>query len=73
MRVDESPINSHLDEINFLVSFDAETVIRHAPNVSKGGAIIYDSSLVKLTLDEVPTLDEQSSSKISDMLNRIGI
>jgi 2-oxoglutarate/2-oxoacid ferredoxin oxidoreductase subunit alpha len=72
VRVDESPINSHLDEINFLVSFDAETVIRHAPNVSKGGAIIYDSSLVKLTLDEVPTLDEQSSSKISDMLNRMG-
>jgi 2-oxoglutarate ferredoxin oxidoreductase subunit alpha len=72
VRVDESPINSHLDEINFLVSFDAETVIRHAPNVSKGGAIIYDSSLVKLTLDEVPTLDEQSSSKISDMLNRLG-
>ena len=72
VRVDESPINSHLDEINFLVSFDAETVIRHAPNVSKGGAIIYDSSLVKLTLDEVPTLDEQSSFKISDMLNRLG-
>jgi 2-oxoglutarate/2-oxoacid ferredoxin oxidoreductase subunit alpha len=72
VRVDESPINSHLDEINFLVSFDAETVVRHAPNVSKGGAIIYDSSLVKLTLDEVPTLDEQSSSKISDMLNRMG-
>ncbi len=72
VRVDESPINSHLDEINFLVSFDAETVIRHAPNVSKGGAIIYDSSLVKLTFDEVPTLDEQSSSKISDMLNRMG-
>ncbi len=72
VRVDESPINSHLDEINFLVSFDAETVIRHTPNVSKGGAIIYDSSLVKLTLDEVPTLDEQSSSKISDMLNRMG-
>jgi 2-oxoglutarate/2-oxoacid ferredoxin oxidoreductase subunit alpha len=72
VRVDESPINSHLDEINFLVSFDAETVIRHAPNVSKGGAIIYDSSLVKLKLDEIPTLDEQSSSKISDMLNRKG-
>jgi 2-oxoglutarate ferredoxin oxidoreductase subunit alpha len=72
VRVDESPINSHLDEINFLVSFDAETVIRHAPNVSKGGAIIYDSSLAKLTLDEVPTLDEQSSSKISEMLNRRG-
>jgi 2-oxoglutarate ferredoxin oxidoreductase subunit alpha len=72
VRVDESPINSHLDEINFLVSFDAETLIRHAPDVSKGGAIIYDSSLVKLKLDEIPTLDEQSSSKISDMLNRMG-
>lgn len=72
VRVNESPINSHLDEINFLVSFDAETVVRHAPHVSKEGAIIYDSSLVNLSLDEIPTLDEQSLSKISNMLNRMG-
>ena len=72
VRVNESPINSHLDEINFLVSFDAETVVRHAPHVSKSGAIIYDSSLVNLSLDEIPTLDEQTLSKISKMLNRMG-
>lgn len=73
VRVDESPINSHVDEINVLVSFDAETVIRHAHKISKGGAMIYDSSLVRLALNEIPTLDEPSSAKISDMLKRMGL
>lgn len=73
VRVDESPINSHVDEINVLVSFDAETVIRHAQKISKGGAMLYDSSLVRLALNEIPTLDELSSVKISDMLKRMGL
>lgn len=73
VRVNESPINSHVDEINVLVSFDAETVIRHAHKISKGGAMIYDSSLVRLALNEIPTLDELSSAKISDILKRMGL
>lgn len=69
VRVAENPINSHLDEINILVSFDAETVFRHADKVAKGGAIIYDSSLVNISVNEVPTIDDQSSIRISDILN----
>jgi 2-oxoglutarate ferredoxin oxidoreductase subunit alpha len=72
VRVAENPINSHLDEINILVSFDAETVFRHANKVAKGGAIIYDSSLVNISLNEVPTIDEQSSIRISDILRTAG-
>ena len=72
VRVAENPINSHLDEINILVSFDAETVFRHAHKVAKGGAIIYDSSLVNISLNEVPTIDEQSSIRSSDILRTAG-
>ena len=72
VRVAENPVNSHLDEINILVTFDAETVFRHAHKVAKDGAIIYDSSLVNISINEVPTIDDQSSIRISDILNTAG-
>lgn len=72
VRLAENPVNSHLDEINILVTFDAETVFRHAYKVAKGGAIIYDSSLVNISINEVPTIDDQSSIRISDILNTAG-
>ena len=72
VRVAENPVNSHLDEINILVTFDAETIFRHAHKVAKGGAIIYDSSLVNKSINEVPTIDDQSSIRISDILNTAG-
>ena len=37
VRVSDNPIRSHVDEINILVSFDAETVFKHADKVTKGG------------------------------------
>ncbi len=73
VRLAEAPINSHVDDINVLVSFDAETVFRHGHKVTKGGAIIYDSSLVGISLNEVPTIDEHSATSISDMLNNMGL
>ena len=72
VRVAENPVNSHLDEINILVTFDAETVFRHAHKVAKDGAIIYDSSLVNISINEVPTIDDQSSIRICDILNTAG-
>jgi len=72
VRVAENPVNSHLDEINILVTFDAETVFRHAHKVAKYGAIIYDSSLVNISINEVPTIDDQSSIRICDILNTAG-
>src|SRR5437867_9950090 len=40
VRVSEHPIHSHVNEINMLVTFDAETVFRHFEDVTTGGAII---------------------------------
>src|SRR5574339_1039476 len=54
VRVSDRPIHSHVNEINVLVSFDAETVLRHFEDVTPGGAIIYDSDVVKTLLSEVP-------------------
>src|SRR5215469_3786715 len=50
VRVSENPIRSHIDDIDILVSFDAETVFIHAHKVTKVGAIIYDSDFTNSVL-----------------------
>ena len=72
VRVSDNPIRSHVDEINILVSFDAETVFKHADKVTKGGAIIYDSGLVKTNINEVPTIDKYAAERIAQMLEKSG-
>ena len=72
VRVSDNPIRSHVDEINVLVSFDAETVFKHADKVTKGGAIIYDSGLVKTNINEVPTIDKYAAERIAQMLEKSG-
>lgn len=72
IRISDKPVNSHLEEINVLVSFDAETVFRHADKVSAGGMIIYDSSLAETVLEEVPTIDFEASNRIRKLLQDSG-
>ena len=73
VRVSNEPVHSHLDEINMLVSFDAETVFRHFEEVIAGGAIIYDSDIVNTLLDEVPTVDDAASARIKSALQKAGL
>jgi len=40
-----------------MVAFDAETMIRHGLEILKDGAIIYDSSIVNTSIDEIPTIE----------------
>ncbi|MFQ5920703.1 MAG: 2-oxoacid:ferredoxin oxidoreductase subunit alpha [Nitrososphaerales archaeon] len=58
VRISEKPIRSHVDESDLLAAFDAETILRHALNVVNGGAIIYDTSLLETSIDEIPTLED---------------
>ena len=73
IRLSEKPVSSHLEEINMLVSFDAETVFRHADKVSPGGVIIYDSSLAETVLEEVPTIDLEANKRICKLLKDSGL
>jgi 2-oxoglutarate/2-oxoacid ferredoxin oxidoreductase subunit alpha len=72
IRISEKPVSSHLEEINILVTFDADTVFRHANKVSPGGVIIYDSSLAETVLDEVATIDFQANMRIRKLLEESG-
>jgi 2-oxoglutarate ferredoxin oxidoreductase subunit alpha len=68
VRVSEEPVRSHVDDIDILVSFDAETVFRHGDRVTKNGAIIYDSTLAQTTVQEVHSIDYHASERIAKML-----
>ena len=73
VRVSDRPIHSHVDGINMLVSFDAETVFRHFADVTPGGGIVYDPGLAETTIDEVPTLDDQAADRIKKTLEKAGL
>ena len=72
IRISEKPVSSHLEEIDMLVSFDAETVFRHADKVAPRGTIIYDSSLIETVLEEVPTIDLEANERIRKLLEDSG-
>src|SRR5574338_1720772 len=73
VRVSERPIHSHIDCIDMLVSFDAETIFRHFIYITRGGGIIYDPELAETRLDEVPTLDHQAAERIQKTLEGEGL
>jgi 2-oxoglutarate ferredoxin oxidoreductase subunit alpha len=73
VRVSNRPVHSHVNEINVLASFDAETIFRHFEDVTPGGAIIYDSDIVTTLLSEVPTVDDHAAARIKKTLEKAGI
>lgn len=73
VRVSEKPVRSPLEELNVLVSFDAETILRHFDEVVRGGAIIYDSDIAETKLEEVPTVDSYAAERIRSTLEKVGL
>ena len=57
VRISDKEIHSNLNNVDLMVSFDAETIFRHYDEVSAGGGIIYDSELEDVDTDKVRTLD----------------
>jgi 2-oxoglutarate ferredoxin oxidoreductase subunit alpha len=72
VRVSNKPIRSHKESIDILVSFDAETLFRHAKDVSTDGIIIFNSELIETSINEIPTLDSDVQSKIIEYCNYSG-
>ncbi len=72
VRVSNKPIRSHKESIDILVSFDAETLFRHAKDVSTDGIIIFNSELIETSINEIPTLDADVQSKIIEYCNYSG-
>ncbi len=68
VRISNKKIYSNVDDVHLMVSFDAETIFRHADEVIKGGTIIYDSALDGIKIDDVHTLDQYFKSRLESYL-----
>lgn len=64
VRVSDKTIRSNVNDVTMMVAFDAETIFRHYSEIIKDGAIIYDSDLSVIKVDEVHTLDDQYKSRL---------
>ena len=69
VRLSDKKIRSNINGANIMVAYDAETLIRHGLDISKDGAIIYDSSIVNVTIDEIPTLEAIHKSRLLKFFN----
>ncbi len=66
--VSSNHVRAHVDTIDVLVVFDAETLFRHAPYVSSDGIIVYDESILGHSIDSIPTIDFTSRSRSIELL-----
>ena len=58
VRLSKDLIRSHVDTVDMLATFDDETAVRHAWEVRKDGAIIYDPSVGNNSIENIPTIEK---------------
>ncbi len=68
VRVSDKIVRSNVSGITMLVGFDAETIFRHAEDVFNDGAIVYETDLSAVKLEEVPTIDVQFKERLKKHL-----
>ena len=73
VRVNSERIRSHVNNVNLLATFDAETLIRHADEVNPGGGIIYDPSFSAVEIDKVDTIETPAVLRIKARLVKQGL
>jgi len=69
----DRPVNSIIDDVHLLASFDAETVFRHASEVVSGGGIIYDKDLENERLKNIPSIEQRIKEEITKELSENGM
>ncbi|HII40220.1 MAG TPA: 2-oxoacid:acceptor oxidoreductase subunit alpha [Thermoplasmata archaeon] len=73
VRCSSGTVRSHVDEIHILATFDAETAFRHIREVVDDGAIIYDPSLTKTKISDIPTLEQRLKGELKTYLIARGV
>ena len=69
VRFSNQIVRSPVDDIDILVTFDAETIVRHLPILSmKGGILIYHPDVAGKKIEDIHSLDKSSEKRISHIL-----
>ncbi|MDV3293370.1 MAG: 2-oxoacid:acceptor oxidoreductase subunit alpha [Nitrososphaerales archaeon] len=70
VRVSKSPIRSHVDTVDMLATFEEETIFRHALEVRKDGAIVYDPDQDPKKLEDVHTIERNARDSLTEQFTQ---
>ncbi|HUK80304.1 MAG TPA: 2-oxoacid:ferredoxin oxidoreductase subunit alpha [Nitrososphaerales archaeon] len=73
VRVSKELIRSHIDTVDMLATYEEETIFRHALEVRKEGAIIYDPDQDTKRLDQVPTIEAPVKAALTAELSKASL
>ena len=73
VRVSKTPIRSHVDTVDMLATFEEETIFRHALEVRKDGAIVYDPDQDEKGLEDVPTIEREVRASLNEKFTQSGL
>jgi 2-oxoglutarate/2-oxoacid ferredoxin oxidoreductase subunit alpha len=66
-------LRSHVNTVDLLATFDDETVARHAFEVRKDGAIVFDKDLADNKIQDIPTIEPNVSKLLKAELDKQGL
>ena len=66
-------LRSHVNTVDLLATFDDETVARHAFEVRKDGAIVYDKDLTGNKIQDIPTIEPNVLKFLKAELDKQGL
>ena len=73
VRVNGDKIRSHVNNVDVLATFDAETLIRHAEEVASGGGILYDPTFANVEIDKIDSIETPVVLRIKARLAKQGL
>jgi len=73
VRVSKNLVRSHIDTVDMLATYEEETIFRHALEVRKEGAIIYDPDQDTKRLDQIPTIEPPIKAALTAELSKAGL
>src|SRR5438552_11580577 len=73
VRLGKKVLRSHVDTVDMLATFDDETLARHALEVRKDGAIIYDPDLEHNKVENIPIIEAPAKDFLTGELSSNGL
>lgn len=73
LRVSNHEVLANVNDVDLLVAFDAEAVVRHIGEVVPGGGIIVDKDQLEIRTLTIPTLPPEFKSDFQNYLKSQGL
>jgi len=73
LRILSREVSANVNDVDLLAAFDAESVVRHIPEVVSGGGIIVDKEQVDTKIFNIPTLSNEFKNEFRQYLDTKGL